>query len=131
MAEIDKTAHLLMKRFGSLESQRATWESHWQEIGDYVVTRKADITKKRSPGDKNTELMFDTLCNTCSVYGMLRCISEFKVIVKSTYCEMFIHLFALILKFCDAFNMISMHDFPPSVSFLSISNFDFHEYGRK
>ena len=46
MAEIDSTAHLLLKRFGSLETQRATWESHWQEIGDYVVTRKADITKK-------------------------------------------------------------------------------------
>lgn len=77
MAEIDKTAHLLMKRFGSLESQRATWESHWQEIGDYVVTRKADITKKRSPGDKNTELMFDTTAPlaaellSASLHGML------------------------------------------------------------
>ena len=42
MAEKDTNAHLLMKRFGSLESQRSTWESHWQEIGDYVVTRKAE-----------------------------------------------------------------------------------------
>ena len=77
MAEIDKTAHLLLKRFGSLESSRSTWESHWQEIGDYVVTRKADITKKRSPGDKNTELMFDTTAPlaaellSASLHGML------------------------------------------------------------
>ena len=77
MAEKDTNAHLLMKRFGSLESQRSTWESHWQEIGDYVVTRKADITKKRSPGDKNTELMFDTTAPlaaellSASLHGML------------------------------------------------------------
>mgnify|MGYP003624922210 FL=1 len=48
----DVLASELMKRFGSLENQRATWESHWQEIGDYVVPRKADINKVRSAGDK-------------------------------------------------------------------------------
>ena len=49
---VDENAAMLLKRFGSLENQRQTWESHWQEIADYVVPRKADVTKVRSPGDK-------------------------------------------------------------------------------
>ena len=56
---VDDNAAMLLKRFGSLENQRQTWESHWQEIADYVVPRKADVTKVRSPGDKRSELIFD------------------------------------------------------------------------
>ena len=58
MADKD-LAHILLSRFGSLQTSRATWESHWQEIADYVVPRKADVTKTRSPGDKRAELIFD------------------------------------------------------------------------
>ena len=59
MAEIDKRASMLLKRFSGLQTQRQNWESHWQEIADYIVPRKADITKKRTSGDKRTELIFD------------------------------------------------------------------------
>ncbi len=38
-------------------AQRQTWESHWQEVSDYKMPRKADVTKRRSPGDKRSELM--------------------------------------------------------------------------
>ena len=55
----DEVAQTLIKRFHALETQRQTWESHWQEIADYVVPRKADVTKNRSPGDKRSELVFD------------------------------------------------------------------------
>ena len=55
----DEIAQILLKRFHSLETQRQTWESHWQEVADYVVPRKADVTKNRSPGDKRSELVFD------------------------------------------------------------------------
>lgn len=73
----EKLAHELMKRFASLETQRVTWESHWQEIGDYVVPRKADINKVRSPGDKRSELIFDGTAGlaaellAASLHGML------------------------------------------------------------
>lgn len=59
MAETDKRAAMLLKRFSTLQGQRQTWESHWQEVADYIVPRKADITKKRSSGDKRSELIFD------------------------------------------------------------------------
>tara|TARA_R110000782_G_scaffold102036_1_gene188952 strand:+ start:151 stop:1749 length:1599 start_codon:yes stop_codon:yes gene_type:complete len=73
----DVLASELMKRFGSLENQRATWETHWQEIGDYVVPRKADINKVRSAGDKRTENIFDGTAGlaaellAASLHGML------------------------------------------------------------
>ena len=45
----------LIKRFSQLKSQRGTWDSHWQEIADYVLPRRADVTVKRARGDKRTE----------------------------------------------------------------------------
>ena len=59
MAETDKRAAMLLKRFSTLQGQRSNWESHWQEVADYIVPRKADITKKRTSGDKRSELIFD------------------------------------------------------------------------
>ena len=55
----DELAQILIKQYDSLVTQRQTWESHWQEVADYVVPRKADVTKNRSPGDKRSELVFD------------------------------------------------------------------------
>jgi hypothetical protein len=55
----DKKAELIVKQFDSLATQRTNWESHWQEIGDYIIPRKADINKARTQGDKRTELVFD------------------------------------------------------------------------
>ena len=51
MAKTDLTKNLLA-RFGKLRSQRANWENHWQEVADYMQPRKADVTKRRSRGDK-------------------------------------------------------------------------------
>ena len=50
----------LLKRFDRLKSNRQNWESHWQEVADYMQPRKADVTKTRSKGDKRTELIFDS-----------------------------------------------------------------------
>ena len=53
-------AKTLLKRFDRLKSNRQNWESHWQEVADYMQPRKADVTKTRSKGDKRTELIFDS-----------------------------------------------------------------------
>lgn len=55
----DKRAVALLNQMKVLETQRSMWESHWQELADYISPRKADITKKRTAGDKRTELVFD------------------------------------------------------------------------
>ena len=59
MAQTDLAKNLL-SRFDRLKSQRQNWESHWQEVADYMQPRKADVTKTRSKGDKRTELIFDS-----------------------------------------------------------------------
>ena len=59
MATTDLTKALL-KRYDRLKSQRQNWETHWQEVADYMMPRKADVTKLRSKGDKRTELIFDS-----------------------------------------------------------------------
>ena len=76
MQQTDKTKNLL-KRFDRLKSQRQNWESHWQEVADYMQPRKADVTKTRSKGDKRTELIFDSSplqsveLLSASLHGML------------------------------------------------------------
>lgn len=73
----DELGARLVARFGSLEANRNVWESHWQDIADYVVPRKADITKRRSEGDKRSELVFDSTAIhaaellSASLHGML------------------------------------------------------------
>ncbi len=67
----------LDKRYQSLLTQRSNWEKHWQELADYMLPRKADITKQRTQGDKRTELIFDSTALhsvellASSLHGML------------------------------------------------------------
>ena len=44
---INKTAKDILDRYHSLRTQRQTWESHWQEVADNMLPRKADITKSK------------------------------------------------------------------------------------
>ncbi len=59
MVEPDAKAVAFLKNMRVLETQRGVWEAHWQEIADYVVPRKADITKRRTAGEKRTQLIYD------------------------------------------------------------------------
>ena len=59
MARTDLSKSLL-SRYDKLESQRQNWETHWQEVADYMQPRKADVTKTRARGDKRNELIFDS-----------------------------------------------------------------------
>jgi len=60
------TYEYIKKRCANLESVRSTWEDHWQEILDYVVPRKADITFVRSRGEKRTEVLYDSTAITAN-----------------------------------------------------------------
>ena len=59
MAKTDLTKTILA-RFHRLKTGRQNWETHWQEVADYMQPRKADVTRTRSKGDKRTELVFDS-----------------------------------------------------------------------
>ena len=49
----------LRSQFSQLKTKRQNWESHWQEVADYCLPRRADVTTTRSRGDKRTERIFD------------------------------------------------------------------------
>ena len=49
----------LSKRFDFVKSRRDNWDTHYQELADYMLPRKADIVKKRSRGEKRMELIYD------------------------------------------------------------------------
>ena len=49
----------IISRFENLEGARANWDTHYQELADYMLPRKADIVRKRSRGEKRMELIFD------------------------------------------------------------------------
>ena len=57
--EVSPAIAQLDRRFKQLQTQRSNWENHWQELADYMLPRKADITRKRTQGDKRTERIFD------------------------------------------------------------------------
>lgn len=72
-----KKVTILLNRFSTLATQRRVWEHHWQDIADYIVPRKADITRRRTDGEKRTEKIFDGTAIhsaellTASLHGML------------------------------------------------------------
>ena len=56
----------IKKRLGSMEESRGTWETHWQEILDYVMPRKADVITLRTKGEKRTEVLYDSTAITAN-----------------------------------------------------------------
>jgi len=49
----------LLERLKSMETARSAWMSHWQELAEYFVPRRADFTFADNPGAKRTEKQFD------------------------------------------------------------------------
>ena len=60
------TYEYIKKRVDALASDRGTWEVNWQEILDYVMPRKADVTTLRTKGEKRTEILFDSTAITAN-----------------------------------------------------------------
>jgi hypothetical protein len=67
----------LKRNLSRLMEQRSNFESHWQEIADVLLPRRADITKERAKGDKrNIEIFDGTAIHSlellaASLHGML------------------------------------------------------------
>ena len=57
--QLNPKAKMVLERYKTLKAQRVTWEDHWQEIADYFLPRKANITEKHTKGDKRHDRIFD------------------------------------------------------------------------
>ncbi len=70
-------ARQLKDNLSRLQEKRSNWESHWQEVSDYMLPRKAEITKQRARGDKRHTQIFDATAVhalellAASLHGML------------------------------------------------------------
>ena len=56
---ITPKAKMVIERYESLKAQRSTWEEHWQEVADFFLPRKSNITIKHTKGNKRHEQMYD------------------------------------------------------------------------
>ena len=57
--ELRNLSKELRDNLSRLQSKRSVWESHWQEVADYCLPRKADVNVERSRGDKRNIQIFD------------------------------------------------------------------------
>ena len=70
-------ARKLKDNLSRLQEKRSNWENHWQEVSDYMLPRKAEITKQRSRGDKRNTQIYDATAIhalellAASLHGML------------------------------------------------------------
>ena len=77
MAASQDIVDQLCSRFGTLKSNRVNIENHWQELAEYCLPRKSDITVKKSKGTKRQERVFDgtaihaTEVLAAALHGML------------------------------------------------------------
>lgn len=53
--------HDLLARQKRLADARRTWESHWQELAEFLLPSRADISGARTSGGKRTERQFDSV----------------------------------------------------------------------
>jgi hypothetical protein len=67
----------LKDNLSRLQTKRQTWESHWQEVSDYMLPRKSDVNRERSKGDKRNVQIYDSTAVhslellASSLHGML------------------------------------------------------------
>jgi len=54
----------VIEKLNFLSAERKNWENHWQEIADFIIPRKNDITRRSSPGEKKQQIILD---NTAQV----------------------------------------------------------------
>jgi hypothetical protein len=53
------TPQEIKKKLNALKSDRGTWEEHWQDVADYVFTRKNTITTTKYPGERRAFRLLD------------------------------------------------------------------------
>lgn len=55
----DSRAEEILRRQDALASERANFDTLWQEAAEYVLPRQAVFTRQRSPGEEQGEQVFD------------------------------------------------------------------------
>lgn len=67
------TVEQIKQKISRLKSDRAVWESHWQEVTDHVLPRRSQIIAKKTDGAKESFQLLDSIGVHCNeiLAGML------------------------------------------------------------
>lgn len=78
-------AEEIIKRNNSLKNERATWDTLWQDIADYVVPRKSDITEEKTADVEGfTDQLYDT---TATEANMTLAAGQFDYLISGRWFE--------------------------------------------
>lgn len=61
----DKLIEIHEARLKGLMTDRSQWDSQWQDVVDYVMAFRSDVTRTASAGAKKTQLMYDSHPTRC------------------------------------------------------------------
>lgn len=53
-------AKKLKKRYDALKASRGVWDSHFQEVAEYIIPRLAEFTGMQTPGNKRMSRVYDS-----------------------------------------------------------------------
>lgn len=53
------TPEQIVNRYDTLKGKRGQWESHWQEVAEYVFPRRALFNQSSTPGEKRMQKVVD------------------------------------------------------------------------
>jgi len=53
-------AEELVTKFSNIKTNRAVWESHWEEIAERILPRQTGFLGNQTPGEKKTQRIFDS-----------------------------------------------------------------------
>jgi hypothetical protein len=56
----DPVAEKHLRRYAALETELRLWYPIWQDIADYLQPRKSNLLTERTPGQSQTDLLFDS-----------------------------------------------------------------------
>lgn len=54
----DPIADYVIKKHEKMKSMRVNWDSHWQEIADYMIPNKDNVFRSRTNGEKKGQKLF-------------------------------------------------------------------------
>ncbi len=67
----------VIKRHEHMRARRVNWDSHWQEVADYVIPRKDNVFFSRVPGEKKGQRLYTSTAERANellsahLHGML------------------------------------------------------------
>jgi len=61
MQDTNSIAEMVCRKHSRMKSQRVNWETHWDEVAEYIIPRKDDIYGSNTKGEKKHNKLFTSV----------------------------------------------------------------------